>query len=73
MAVGRLVQTRDKSDASVIRVLLDRIIRLERRNTLRVGGIGGAIGGNGFTLTIDVNGNLVAVSDSGTTTILAPQ
>lgn len=67
------INARDRNLISVIQSLLDRIRKLERPVTLRLGGIGGQINGNGFTLALDANGNLLATSDSGCSTVLAYQ
>lgn len=71
MALGSNFRDRDLNQ--LLQSILDRIRRLERPVTIRLGGIGGQINGNGFTLGLDVDGNLVATSDNGTTTILAPK
>lgn len=71
MAIG--TRAREREVESVLRQLLNRIRRLERPTSIHLGGIGGGIGGQGFTLTVNQAGDLVAISDSGTTTIIANQ
>lgn len=66
------IRARDNSLEQVLRSLYDRIRRLERPVTLRLGGVGGVIGGKGWNIGLDpANGNLIAISDDGTTTTLA--
>lgn len=62
---------RDRSLQAVLRNIYYRIAKLERPVTLRLGGIGGAIGGQGYTISVNTSGQLIATSDSGTVTILA--
>src|SRR5690348_14189454 len=60
-----------RTELHIIAILIDRIKRLERPNSIHIGGVGGAIGGVGYTLSVDASGQLVATSDAGTVTVLA--
>lgn len=71
MATG--LTSRDRSLETVLRAIYLRLRRLESPKTIHLGGAGGTVGGKGFTLSLDSNGNLVATSDSGTATTIALQ
>lgn len=65
------VNARNLSTTEVFRQLFKRLERLERPNSIHIGGVGGALGGQGYTLSVNAAGQLTATSDSGTVTILA--
>lgn len=69
MAAGLTARERDLS--RLLNGLFDRIRRLERPVSIRIGGAGGAIGGKAWTLSVDSDGNLVATNDEGTKRIIA--
>lgn len=62
---------RDRTLQALLRSIYNRLNRLERPVTLRLGGVGGAVGGMGYTLSVNSSQELVATSDSGTVTVLA--
>lgn len=66
--MARGIQNRDFTLDTVLKGIYERLRRLERPSKIHLGGAG-----NGFSITTDVDGNLVAVSDSGTRTIIAVQ
>lgn len=57
---------RETTFDGLLRSIFERLRRLERPSTIHLGGAG-----NGWTLSSDVNGNLVATSDTGTATTIA--
>lgn len=70
------INTRDRSLDRILRAVYDRIRRLERPISIHLGPIGGVVGdptSAGFTISVDSSNRLIATSDSGTITILAPQ
>lgn len=69
MAAG--LTARERDIGKILNSLFDRIRRLERPSQLRVGGVGGAVGGHGWTISVNSTGQLVATSDSGTKVVLA--
>lgn len=65
------INSRDKTLADILRSMMDRIGKLERPNSIHIGGIGGAIGANtGYTISVNDSGQLVSTSDGGTVTII---
>lgn len=71
MATG--FASRDRALQDVLRTIYLRLRRLENPKSIHLAGTGGAIGGKGFRLAVDAAGNLVAISDNGTSTTIALQ
>lgn len=69
MASGQNARERDLS--RLLNSMFERIRRLERPASVRVGGAGGAVGGYGWTIGVNSSGQLVATNDSGRRVVLA--
>lgn len=55
----------------LIKNLVDRVRKLEKPNSIHIGGVGASIGANtGYTLSVNDSGQLVSTSDSGTVTVI---
>ncbi len=65
------IGSKPKTVSEILTSLLDRVRRLERPTSIRIGGIGGAIGGVGYTISINDIGQMIATSDNGTITVIA--
>lgn len=65
------INARDRTLDAILRTIFDRLRAVERPKSLHIGTPGGQAGGAGWTIGVDADGNLVAVSDSGTRVVLA--
>lgn len=65
------INARDRTLADVLKTLVDRVRKLEKPNSIHIGGVGASIGANtGYTISVNDSGQLVSTSDSGTVTVL---
>ncbi len=70
MAAG--FNARDRELGEILQSILARLDRAEKPISVHIGPIGGAIGATpGYTLSVNILGQLIATSDNNTVTVVA--